>query len=202
VLFVSCVMAWTSSAAVAGYKTDVGGISVSYSKAGAVAFFDADDGTLTIGIAESGGALKITVGPSAFLAWGDYVDIFISAESASPKSIKVIGSASCIPFVVGAVFYMNSFTLQDGVIGNSTFYGPLFGLAVTSGFNPTKMVLKRSFTTAPLAWLTPAFEESALAAQASPRKEQAASAFLVGIGRHLRPSAAKQELIRRVQAGR
>jgi len=96
---------------------------------------------------------------------------------------------------------VNSFTLQDGVVGNSTFYGPLFGLAVTSGFNPTKILLKRSFTTAPLAWLTPAFEEGAVAAQSPPQKQQTAAPCVIGMGATLKPTAAKQELIRRVRAG-
>jgi hypothetical protein len=45
----------------AGYKTVIDGISVSYSKDGANAYYDEEDGTLTVAIGEDGGALKISV---------------------------------------------------------------------------------------------------------------------------------------------
>lgn len=192
-------LAWTSMPALAGYKAEIGGVTVSYSKAGASAYYDERDATLTVAIGESGGKLKVQVGPSASLSWGNYVDIYILADGASPKSIKITGSDSCTPFVVGEVFYVNTVTLVDGVVGGTDFYGPLFGLAVTSGLDPSKMVLKRSFTTAPLAWVTPAIEESAPAEQKVSPVQPSSALGAASKRVVLRPTVAKQRMIQRVQ---
>src|SRR5262249_4159003 len=102
-------------------------------------------------------------------------------------------------FVVGAVAYVSALTLVNSVVGDTDFYGPLYGLAVTSGANPGKMVLKNSFTTAPLAWVTPAFEETPVASLAAATKH-GASAARVTATRHAEPPLeAKLKLIRRAQ---
>jgi len=201
-LTVAFLVAWASSSAFAGYKAEIGGITVSYSKAGAAAFFDADDGTLTVGLSDSGGKLKIKVGPAAALIWGDYVDIFIAADGAVPKTITVIGSDDCVPFVVGEVFGVGRITLRDCVVGSTNFYGPSFGLAVTSGLTPKQMVLKRSLTTAPLAWVTPAFEDGAVAAKKSPHTPGPTPPTLNPGTVRAKPTAIKEAMIRRMRTDR
>jgi hypothetical protein len=131
----------------AGYKTVIDGISVSYSKDGANAYYDEEDGTLTVAIGEDGGALKISVGPDAPSGWGDYVDIYILADDASLKSIQIKGTDTCTPYIVGQVGYVSSFKLLNGVVGGTDYY-PDLGLGRVSVYMPSKITFQNSVAVA------------------------------------------------------
>jgi hypothetical protein len=134
----------------AGYKTIIGGITVSYSLPGASAYWDTNDNTLTISIGQSGGSLSVSVGSTAYASWGNGVDIYILADNASFKSISIKGTPACWAYVCGDVYYTSKFAMTDGVVGNTLAYGPDFGLGMAAPSAPTSISLKNSWTTAQL----------------------------------------------------
>ena len=145
---VTSLVAIIASESAAKFKTVIDGITVTYSNDGADAYFDPEDGTLTVEIDGSGGALGIVVGPTAFFYWGDYVDIYILADNAALKSIKIKGAETCIPFVCGQVGSVGSFSLTNGVVGGTDTYGQDFGIGRVSPFEPAKISLKQSYALA------------------------------------------------------
>src|SRR5437667_2180457 len=106
----------------AGYKNVIGGITVTYSGDGAEAYYDPNDGTLTISVTESGGSLKVTAGPEAPATWGGYADVYILADNAVFKSIAFKGSPSVLLYLTGQVFYVGKFSLTYGVVGSTDSY--------------------------------------------------------------------------------
>jgi hypothetical protein len=140
------VSVYTSNAS---FKTVVGGVTVSYSGTG-TAYYDSNDGTLTVSIGSDGGSLAITVGPTANLNWGNYVDIYIVANNATLKAISIKGSLACVPYVCGEVWYVDKFALSNGVVGDTTYYGSDFGLGMGANSFPSSISLKNSYTTAQL----------------------------------------------------
>jgi hypothetical protein len=132
----------------AGFKTVVGGITVAYSNDGANAYYDDSDGTLTVEITQGDGSLKITVGPDATLTWGEYVDIYLIADDANLESIKIKGTYSCKPYIVGQVGYVSTFSLINGVVGDTSYYGRDQGLGMVSLSIPKKITLQNSYATA------------------------------------------------------
>ncbi|MBI3853264.1 MAG: hypothetical protein HY298_23690 [Verrucomicrobia bacterium] len=149
VVIVSLMLAFASRSE-AGFKTVIDGISVSYSGDGANAYYDPNDGTLTVAVSQSGGSLNIIVGPNAYLAWGTYTDIYILADGATLKSINIKGALNCTPFVAGQVNYVTKFTLLGGVVGDTDYYGQDFGLGMVSSAIPVSISLKKSYATAQL----------------------------------------------------
>lgn len=133
----------------ASYKTVIGGITVSYSGE-ANAYYDPDDGTLTVKILSDGGSLSVTVGTAANVSWSNGVDVYIMANDKTLKSINIKGSLSCTPYVCGDVWYVSKFALSYGVIGNTVYYGGSFGLGMGSNYVPASVSLKNSYTTAQL----------------------------------------------------
>jgi hypothetical protein len=151
VAYLSCAtLVVAASRSDAAYKTVNGGITVSYSGDGASAYYDSSDGTLTIEITQGGGSLKVTVGPTANATWGDYVDIYISADNADLKSISIKGSATCTPYLCGQVNYASKFNLTGGVVGDTDYYGQDFGLGSISDTVTVSIGMKYSYTTAQL----------------------------------------------------
>ncbi len=132
----------------AKFKSEVGGVTITYSNDGAAAYFDPNDGTLTVEVSGSGGSLRIVVGSSAYFSWGGEVDIYILADSASLKSITIIGSPFCTPFVCGQVGYVDKFSMKNGVVGDTAYYGQDFGLGMVSLGNPMKVTLTNGYATA------------------------------------------------------
>jgi hypothetical protein len=184
------------SATEAKYKTEIGGITITYSKDGAIAFFDADDGTLTIAVDESGGALKVVVGPSAAFFWGPYVDMYILADDAILKSVTIKGTDSCTPFVCGQVGSTSTFTLLNGAVGDTDFYGQDFGLGMVAPSTPAKVLLKNGWATAQVLGF--AYESAGLAEASSidwPEKH-----IPDGLPKKAEPRSSKTGLIRRIQA--
>jgi hypothetical protein len=133
----------------AAFKTVVGGVTVSYSGSGA-AYFDADDGTLTVRIDSDGGNLVVTVGSTASASWGSGVDVYILANNAVLNSISVKGNSTCIAYVCGDVWYVKKFSLSLGVIGDTIFYGVDFGLGMGAQSVPATISMKNSYATAQL----------------------------------------------------
>jgi hypothetical protein len=133
----------------ASFKTVVGGITVSYSGAGS-AYFDSTDGTLTIEINSSGGNLLVSVGSTANASWGNYVDVYILADNATLNSINIKGSTTCTPYICGEVWYVSKFTLSNGVVGDTLYYGWDFGLGMGANTIPSSISLKNSYATAQL----------------------------------------------------
>jgi hypothetical protein len=136
-------------------RTNIGGITISYSGTAGSAYFDPTDETLTIEIPyPSGsvpGSLTVTVGPDAPATWSSAVDIYILADDATFKSINIKGTELCTPFICGNVDYCSKFALLSGVIGSTASYGPDFGLGIFSSFAPPVTIsLKNSYTTAQL----------------------------------------------------
>jgi hypothetical protein len=70
------------------------------------------------------------------------------ADAATLKSIKIKGSDTCTPFVCGQVNYVGTFSLQNGVVGDTDFYGLDFGLGMVSPLQPTKIAIKNGYATA------------------------------------------------------
>jgi hypothetical protein len=133
----------------ASYKTILGGVTVSYS-GDAIAYFDSNDGTLTVRVLTGGGNLLVSVGPSAPVTWGEGVDIYILADDQTLKSINIKGSPYCTPYVCGDVWYVSKFSLSLGVVGNTIYYGGNYGLGMGSMYIPTSISLKNSYATAQL----------------------------------------------------
>lgn len=131
----------------ASYKRIIDGITVSYSGE-AVAYYDTNDNTLTVEIGTGGGNLNITVGSTASYYWGSGVDIYILAGNDILKSISIKGNWSCVPYVCGDVYYVNKFSLMNGVVGDTIYYGPSFGLGMNSSYIPAAISLKNSYATA------------------------------------------------------
>jgi hypothetical protein len=151
IFIAACVLfASAGRSLAAGYKTVMGGITVSYSLPGAVAYYDTNDNTLTISVSQSGGSLNVTIGSTAYASWGNGVDIYILAGSTTFKSISIKGTPSCWPYVCGDIFYTAKFSLFDGVVGNTVYYGMNFGLGAASTAITPSISLKNSWTTAQL----------------------------------------------------
>ena len=144
------MIGFTGRSLAAGYKTVIGGITVSYSLQGASAYYNTNDNTLTISVSQSGGNLNVTVGSTAYGTWGSSVDIYIAADNTSFKSISIKGTPSCWPYIAGDVYYTSKFTLFDGVVGNTVYYGADYGLGAASTAVTSSISLKNSWTTAQL----------------------------------------------------
>jgi len=149
----------------AKYKAVIGGITVSYSNDGATAFFDPDDGTLTILVAQSGGSLNVVVSATAFFSWGSFVDIYIVADDAVMHSIKIKSTGACVPFVCGQVGYVQTFSLTNGVVGDTETYGQDFGLGMVFLSDPAKISIQQGYATAQVLGFQ--HPENGLAAQKS-----------------------------------
>jgi hypothetical protein len=179
-------------------KIIVGGVTVSFSGNGLLAYYYEPDGTLSIEVpAQTGGSLTITVGSTAYLSWGNFVDIYLLADFASLKSITVKGHATCTPFVVGQVGFVNKFALSKGVIGGTDYYGVDFGLGMVSPFIPSAISLKQSYTTAQLFGYPYEYVRPANAGRAAGSADAAATGEAVIHKREASPE--KAALIRRIQ---
>jgi hypothetical protein len=134
----------------AAYVTEVYGVKVRYTKPGCAASYNDDDSTLTIQITESGGDLLVKCGEEAYVAWGDYCDLLISAPDASINTVILKGNLETQLHVVGNVGYVNNFKLKYGCVGDTQFYGEEIGLGCTSLELPNKILIQWGWTTAPV----------------------------------------------------
>jgi hypothetical protein len=134
----------------AAYVADRDGIKVSYTEPGCMAYYNGDDGTLTIQITESGGDLLVKCGDEAYLVWGDYCDVYIDAPDASVNAMILKGNLETQLHVAGSVDYVDYFKLKYGSVGDTEFYGPGIGLYTTSLTPPNKILIKWGWATAPL----------------------------------------------------
>jgi hypothetical protein len=145
----------------------VDGIKVKYDRplANWGAYYDPDDGTLTVEIEPqaAGGVLIVKPLPEAVLWWPGYVDIYIFAPDAYIKKIDLKGKDWCRFYVVGEVDSADKFKLTWGVVGSTDYYGWDVGLYQWDfdpwGINnlrwPLNIKVKNGFTTAPV--LAPMF---------------------------------------------
>jgi len=134
----------------ARYVAEVYGVKVNYSKAGCVAYYNDDDGTLTVEITEGGGNLLVKCGEAAYLDWDDYCDVYIDAPDASINNMILKGNLNTQLHVVGSVGYLNNFKLKYGCVGDTDHYDENFGLGCTSLTPPNKILIKYGWTKAPL----------------------------------------------------
>jgi hypothetical protein len=141
----------------AGYKTVVGGVSVSYSKLDAEAFYDPDDDTLTIFVYESGGSLKVTARTDCNTFWGGAVDVFIQTlEDVVLSSISLKGRTDCAFFVGGFVGGASKLTASLSVIGLLDAYEPDFGLFTYQLIIPKSISIKNGVAAGPVLLYDPA----------------------------------------------
>jgi PKD repeat protein len=134
----------------AAYVTDIDGVKVRYSLPGCSAYYNNDDGTLTIQITESDGDLLVKCGDEAYVVWGNVCDLVISAPDASINTMVLKGNLETQLCVAGNVSYVKNFKLKYGAVGNTESYGPETGLGCTSLMPPNKILIKWGWTTAPL----------------------------------------------------
>lgn len=136
----------------AGSTVQVGGIVVRYSLPGMDAYFDPDDGTLTIEISQSGGALSVTATPAAASEenWGPYADIYLLADGISFRSIKLNGRPDCRLFITGQCHWLQSWSSNWTVVGDTDAYGSR-GLGASSPNLIPSIKLKNGWTVGPLA---------------------------------------------------
>jgi PKD repeat protein len=135
----------------AAYVVDIDGVKVRYSLPGCVAYYNDDDGTLTVEVSQRGGDLLVKCGEDAYLVWGDYCDVYIDAPDVSINNVMLKGNPETQLNVVGSVSYVNNFKLKYGCVGDTGHYDEDFGLGCTSSLvPPNKILLKWGWTTAPL----------------------------------------------------
>ena len=133
----------------AAYTFEYGDVKVRYTKLGCVAFYNDDDGTLTVQITESGGDLLVKCGDEAYLAWNDYCDLLISGPDASINNVILKGRPETQLHVAGNVAYVKNLKLKYGCVGDTDEYGEDFGLGCTSLIPPNKILIKWGWMTAP-----------------------------------------------------
>jgi len=134
----------------AAYVAEIYGVKVRYTKPGCEAFYNDTDGTLTIQITDTGGDLLVKCGEEAYVAWGDYCDLLISAPDASINTMILKGNLETQLHVVGNIGYVKNLKLKYGCVGDTEFYGRETGLGCTSLEVPNKILIKWGWTTAPV----------------------------------------------------
>jgi hypothetical protein len=137
----------TAEAQVQLYWQEVGGILVGYSNPLFDAYWDSFDDTLTVEVLMSGGPLVIKATEIAPIFWGPYCDVYILADFANITTVKLKGHDMCPLYVCGYVDFANKFILKNGVVGNTDYWGPDFGLYRDSLFGPKKIAMKWGYST-------------------------------------------------------
>jgi len=102
---------------------NVGGVKVTYSKAGMDAYYNAGDDTLTIVLSESGGTLVVTATGEANANWGSYVDTVIFGFGIDVKNIILKGRSDAAFFVAGEMNTCDKFMVKNGFVGGTDYYG-------------------------------------------------------------------------------
>jgi PKD repeat protein len=134
----------------AAYVVDIDGIKVRYSLPGCEAYYNDDDGTLTVEVTDTGGDLLVKCGDEAYLVWDDYCDVYIDAPDLSINAMILKGNLDTELHVVGNVGYVNNFKLKYGCVGDTDYYDEDFGLGCTTLIPPSKILIKWGWTTAPV----------------------------------------------------
>ena len=161
IIILTLMTVGVSQSEAGGYKTVIGGVTVSYSGTGALAYYynwGGGTNALIVEVAQSGGSLKISVGPTASSYWGGYVDVLIFAYSpiAELKSITIKGQPDCRAYIAGEVGYVSKLSITDGVVGDTDYYGYDQGLWMAEDYIPASVSMKSSWATAQvLAWVGP-----------------------------------------------
>jgi hypothetical protein len=107
----------------AGYSVTIGGVRVSYSKAGCFAYYDQQDDTLTVEIFEDAGNLTITAQPTAASNWGGYTDVYVLGDDALIRGMSLNGRIDNPLYVTGQVAYTKKFSSKYTVVGGTDYYG-------------------------------------------------------------------------------
>jgi hypothetical protein len=121
----------SGSTAMAASTFDVAGIKVSLSGPGN-AYYDGEDGTLTVQTEFDWCSVRIAATPLAADVWGGYADVFLWADEVSLRSVTMKGTTDTWLYAVGQMDYCQSFR---GVYANSGYtdaYGPDVGLGMTT----------------------------------------------------------------------
>lgn len=109
--------------ALAGYSVTIGGVRVSYSRAGCFAYFDQNDGTLTVELSQDAGTLTVTAQRTAAQNWGGYTDIYIDGADSMVRGITLNGRSDNPFYVTGQIAYTRKFSSNYTVVGDTDFYG-------------------------------------------------------------------------------
>lgn len=107
----------------AGYTVTIGGVKVSYTKAGCSAYYDQNDDTLTIELSQDAGNLTVTAQRTAAQNWGGYTDVYIAGDDSMVKGITLNGRSDNPFYVVGQIAYTKKFSSNYTVIGDTDYYG-------------------------------------------------------------------------------
>jgi hypothetical protein len=107
----------------AGYTVTLGGVKVSYTKSGCVAYYDQNDDTLTVELSQDAGNLTVTAQRTAAQSWGGYTDIYIAGDDSLVKAITLNGRSDNPFYVTGQIAYTKKFSSNYTVIGDTDFYG-------------------------------------------------------------------------------